>query len=54
MAVHCTETPFNTVEDLVKAADEAVYRAKRAGRDRFVATALPDRRRMQDDFTYAR
>lgn len=36
IAVHCSETPFKTVEDLVKAADEAVYRAKRAGRDRFV------------------
>jgi diguanylate cyclase (GGDEF)-like protein len=36
IAVHCRETPFRSVEALIKAADEAVYRAKHTGRDRFV------------------
>jgi diguanylate cyclase (GGDEF)-like protein len=41
LAVHCKQTPFFSVEAIVKAADEAVYLAKDRGRDRAVCYQQP-------------
>jgi diguanylate cyclase (GGDEF)-like protein len=40
LAALCTETPFAAVADLLAAADQCVYSAKRSGRDRLVVNGM--------------